>query len=348
MQRRSSSGVQGLIFGGLMAALVVVFALIPGFAFLMPIPLVLVFMRHGDRVAVMTAVVAILMTMAFRGVINGLLVIPSGILPGLIFGMGFRRQWKPLTIGLSAVAVFFVGYALSYAVMRMALFNGRDPIEVMVEGKQFREMWSMVTDMMLQSTASQAPANPTPAQAEQIANTTQMLTEMRNNPAGIYWVLLPSAVFIAGAVSSWVNWMLFKWTLPRFGYTIPQPVPFVQFRLPMWLVWVYGLLSMVAPFMLQGASSLIQASWAVKLLMNLISPLGMIFALAGVAVLYGYLQKKWNLKPGMAVLIIMLAPMVVGLGLVYQLLILVAMWDAIFDFRGLGHGLWKRGPEETT
>lgn len=347
MQRRSSSGVQGLIFGGLMASLVVVFAMIPGLAFLMPIPLVLVFMRHGGRVAVMTAVVAVLMTMAFRGVINSLLVIPSGILPGLIFGLGFRRQWKPLTIGLSAVAVFFVGFALSYVVMRLALFDGRDPIEIYVEGDQFRQLWHLGLDAVEQTALQQQPATPTPEQAQQLANFKQLVAEMRGNPAGIYWALLPSAIFLGGAFSSWLNWMLFKWTLPRFGYTIPEPVPFVQFRLPIWLVWVYGLLSWLSPTVLGSLSTVIGASWVAKLLLNVISPLGLIIALAGLAVVYGYLQRRWNLKPIFVILIIVLALRVVGFLFLYQLLIILAMWDAIFDFRGLGHGLWKR-PEETT
>lgn len=346
MQRRSASGVQGLIFGGLMAALVVVFALIPGLSFLMPIPLVLVFMRHGGRVAVMTAVVSVLMTMAFRGAITGILVIPTGILPGLIFGLGFRRQWNRMTIGLSAVAVFFVGFALSYAVMRLALFEGRDPIEIYVEGEQFRQIWNLVMDAMQQAALQQQPATPTPQQAEALANYQQMLAEMRANPAGIYWVLMPSAVFMGGAFSAWVNWTLFKWTLPRFGYPIPEPVPFAEFRLPIWLVWVYGLLMLVAPYVL-GGPSLLEASWLVKLLHNVISPLGLIFALAGLAVVSGYLGRRWNLKPGMTVLIIVLLTYALGFPMVFQLLIMMAMWDTVFDFRGLGHGLWKR-PEENT
>ena len=28
-----------------------------------------------------------------------------------------------------------------------------------------------------------------------------------------------------------------------------------------------------------------------------------------------------------------------------QLLVLLAMWDTVFDVRGLGHGLWKRTEE---
>ena len=98
MESRSTR-VQGLVFGGLMAAMTVVFSLVPGLSVLMPIPLVLAYVRYGGRIAVMTATAATLFTMAFTGVVSAILAIPAGILPGLVFGMGFRRKWKPLTIG---------------------------------------------------------------------------------------------------------------------------------------------------------------------------------------------------------------------------------------------------------
>lgn len=344
MQRRST-GVQGLIFGGLMAALVVVFALIPGLAFLMPIPLVLVSMRHGGRAAVLSSAVAVLMTMAFRGVVTGILAIPAGVLPGLVFGIGFRRNWKSWTIGLSAVAAYFVGYALTYVVLRLAVYNGRDPIEMMFQGEQVRQFLELMTTAMEQALVQQPPAGATPEQLEAIR---QSLAQYRENPVAIYWTLLPSILFLQGAVSTWVNWLIFRWTLPRFGYAIPQPVPLSEFRLPLWLVWVFGLVSFLTPY-LEGptAPTMVDASWEVKLLSNVTGPLGLFFALAGFAVAYGYLVRKRNFKPAMAVLMIILLMILLNFVFAFQLLIIVAMWDAIFDFRGLGHGLWKR-PEENT
>lgn len=346
MQRRSS-GVQGLVFGGLMAALVVVFALIPGLSFLMPVPLVLVFMRHGGRVAIMTAIVAILMTMAFRGAVEGILAIPSGVFPGLIFGYGFRRGWKPLAIGLSAVAVLVVGFAMSYVVMRVALFDGRDPIEMMVTEKNFARAWSQIIDGFEQAAARQESAitEPTPQQTKQIENFRVLLSEMRTNPTGVFWVLLPAGVFATGAASAWFNWTLFRWTLPRFGYTIPVPIPFGEFTLPLWLVWVYGILSFASPYVM--GQSLVQASWGAKLLLNVVSPLGMIFSLAGAAVAYGFLVRKQNMKSGTAGLVLFVALTLMGM-MAIQLLVILAMWDAIFDFRGLGHGMWRKRPEERT
>ncbi|MBP2019482.1 hypothetical protein J2Z79_002921 [Symbiobacterium terraclitae] len=46
MQSRFTQ-TRGLVFGGLMAALIVVFSLVPVLSFLMPIPLVLAFVRYS-------------------------------------------------------------------------------------------------------------------------------------------------------------------------------------------------------------------------------------------------------------------------------------------------------------
>jgi hypothetical protein len=342
MQRRSS-GIQGLVFGGLMAALVVVFALIPGLSVLMPIPLVLVYMRHGGRVAAMTAAVAILMTMAFTGVVQGILAIPSGVMPALVFGYGFRNKWKPLTIGLAAIVVSFLGFAMSYVVMRLAVFNGRDPIAMMMEDPFVQQLWNTVVGGLEQAVSQQKAV--TPEQVQALENARKLVAEMRGNAVGIAWTLLPASIFLGGALSTWLNWSLFRATLPRFGHQIPEPFPFEQFTLPIWLVWVYGILTFAVPYALRDAT-IVEASWWAKLLLNVFTPLGAVFALAGVAVAYGYMRRKLNLNKGQATLILIVV-FVLFFQFAYQLAIMLAMWDTIFDFRGLGHGIWKR-PEGTT
>lgn len=327
MQRRST-GLQGLVFGGLMAALIVLFALVPGLYYLMPIPLVLVYVRHGGRVAILAAVVSSLITMAVGGLINGLLAIPSGILPGLVLGYGLRHKWKPLNIGLAAVATSFVGFAMTYVVMRVGMFGGQDPIEQMMATGPGRDLLNSMVDAMEQGGG-----------ADQT-----VLQELREQPAAIVWALLPSGLFLAGAFSTWINWMLCRLTLPRFGYPVPSPTPFAEFRLPVWLVWLYGVAMVAAPLLLR-TPTIVGQSWVGKLLLNVISPLGLIFALAGVAVAYGYAQRK-QMARGTVILVIALAVLLLR-GAAYQILAVLAMWDALFDFRGLGHGIVKRPKENT-
>lgn len=335
------SGTQGLVFGGLMAALIVIFALVPGLYFLMPVPLVLVYVRHGGRAAALAAVASTVLTMIMGGLVQGLMAIASGILPGLTFGYGFRHRWKSLSIALAAMATFVISFALSYVAARVFLFGGQDPVEQIMTSGAYQELVRAMTDAMELTLQQQEAAGADPRSLE--ASRT-LISELREQPAALAWALLPSSLVIAGALSTGINWLLCRLTLPRFGYSIPTPAPFGDFRLPVWLVLVYGVVAIGAPFLVD-MSTVVEQNWVGKLFLNIITPLGLIFAVAGAAVAYGFARRR-NVAKGTAILIIALAFLLLR-GAALQVLILLAMWDAIFDFRGLGHGWIKRPTEKT-
>ncbi len=342
MESRSTR-LQGLVFGGLMAAMTVVFSLVPVLSVLMPIPLVLAYVRYGGRIAVMTATAATLFTMAFTGVVSGILAIPAGILPGLIFGMGFRRKWKPLSIGLAAVLTFFFGFALTYVVTRVAMFDGRDPFVAMMETPAFQSQVETFAVMMEQvadsAEALAAQRGTAPPQGAQLYR--EMADLLRRDAVGIFWTMLPSSLFLMGAFSSWLNYMLCKLILPRFGHQLPPSTPFAEFRLPVWLIWAYAIIALLAPLFAGGDMTALP--WWGKLLLNVFTPLMLILVLAGLAVAYGYLRRR-GLEKGVAVLIVAAGVLLLGqIGM--HILVLLAMWDTVFDVRGLGHGLWKRSEE---
>jgi len=343
MQSRSEQ-TRGLVFGGLMAALVVVFSLIPGLSVLMPIPLVLAFVRYGGRTAVLVAVAATLFNMMFNGLVSGILVIPAGILPGLAFGLGFRRKWRPLSIGIVAVLTYFLGFALTYVVTRLAMFGGRDPFVALLEEPATRTLVDQMVAVMvslaetIESTATQSGGTLTPAQTQMVEQYRQMAEMLQRDPVGVIWTLLPASLFFSGVVSSAINYLLCRFTLPRFGHEVPAWTPFAEFQLPTWSVWLYIVMSLLAPFFLRGDMTALP--WWGKLLLNIFSPMMMIFMLAGAAVAYGFLRKH-GLGAGGAAAIVVVGTLLLG-QLGPQVLVLLALWDTVFDVRGLGHGIWKR------
>lgn len=338
MQKRSS-GPQGLVFGGLMAALIVVFSLVPILSVFMPIPLVLVYVRYGGRNATLTAIVSVLFTMAFSGAVAGLLSIPSGILPGLVFGYGFRHQKRPLSIGVLAVLVSFVGWGLGYGVMRVAMFNGNDPIAMTANSEEGRQ----VIRLVIKSLELQLPANPTPQQQPTVDFYRGWISDLERDPAGVTWTLLPSSLFLLGAINTWLNWMLCRWTLPRFGHPVPAPTPFAEFRLRPWFTWVYAILFLVMNLLPLGKNFL-GAPWWIKMVINVVPPLGLIFVMAGMAAALGYLRQRGMGKGASAALV--LGGFLLG-NIAVQFYLLLAMWDSIFDFRHLEHGSPKP-PEENS
>jgi FtsH-binding integral membrane protein len=113
-------------------------------------------------------------------------------------------------------------------------------------------------------------------------------------------------------------------------------------RLPTWTVWLFAVLMFGSAYI---GSSVLNAPWWAKVLLNISGPLMYIFILAGVASVYGYLRRKQNMAKGSAAMLSLVPVLFGGFGL--QLYVLVAMWDTIFDFRGLGHGVLRRRPDET-
>ncbi len=337
MERRSGRA-SGLVFGGIMAALALVFALVPVLTIFLPIPIVLTYVRFGGRTAALTSVITVLLSAMFLGIVQAILLVPGGILPGLVFGYGVRNKLRPMTIGLIAVVFFFVGYAAEYTISRAVMFEGRDPIQAAAESEVGRQQLSQTIGFLR---SVYAPANATPAQQQSAQALLQLLDEFERNPVAMTWTLLPSGLFLLGSISTWINYQLCRLVLPRFGHEVPKATPFGEFRLPAWLTWVFVLLSMAMSFSgLQG--SLLAAPWWVQLLFNVLSPLSLIFVLSGLAVAYGFLRKRDIPKPA-AIGITLLGFFLGQYG--QTLYMMLAMWDTIFDFRGLGHGMLKRADD---
>ncbi|HLN61877.1 MAG TPA: DUF2232 domain-containing protein [Symbiobacteriaceae bacterium] len=334
-----SVGVRGLVFGGIMAGLVVLFALVPLLSIFIPIPLVLTYVRFSGKTAVLTSIVAALLTATFVGPIQAFLItVPFGVLPGLIFGYGLSRKLKPLTVFLLAVAVFFVGFAVDYGVTRIAVVGGRDPMEVALENPQVREQLDKSFAGADQFFQQLEQASKTDQQRESWAKQRIALQDMKKDPLRSAWIVMPLAVFASGAFNSWLNYRLCRWILPRFGHEVPRFTPFSEFRLPTWSVWLFFLANLGANYLNQP---LLEAPWWVKVLANVVPPMLYIFLAYGLAVAYGWLRRKQNMTKGMAIAFSLgLAFLPNGLGM--QLYVMLAMWDSVFDFRGLGHGMWKR------
>lgn len=341
MQRRTA-GPQGMVFGGIMAGLILLCALVPILSIFMPVPLVLVYVRYGGRTATMTAVVAALLTAMFTGIVQAfLLTVPVGILPGLAFGYGFRNKLRPMMIGIVAILTFFLAWSANYVVTRTLVLGGQDPITQMAEAPEVKSALKTFFGVFEQAAEQIQPRNDGEAQAK--AESIKQFRQFGENPAALFWVLLPSSLLIGGALNTWINYLLCRAVLPRFGHDVPSPTPFSRFTLPIWMVWAFALFTLPSMY---AARAILDAPWWAKILYNAGTLLQAVFMLYGLAVAYGYFRIKQEMgKPGAVIWSVM--PLLF-LGLMGPMLYsLVGMADAIFDFRGLGHGMLKPPSEET-
>ncbi|HYG59907.1 MAG TPA: DUF2232 domain-containing protein [Symbiobacteriaceae bacterium] len=339
---RGSAGARGLVFGGIMAALVLLCALVPVLGILMPVPLVLSYVRYGGRVAALAGVVAALLTAMFKGPISAfLLTVPGGILPGLALGYGFHRKLRPMTIGVLAVLIFVVGFAAEYAVTRIALFDGRDPIAVTLQTEPIKSEIDRTLDRLERTLVAAEPADE--QQKERLAHNLAFLAEVRRDPVAISWSGMGASLLFIGTITTWWNYTMCRLILPRLGHDVPQPQPFSHFSLPAWTVWLFTLASAGVLYL---GNSLLTAPWWVKVAVNVAGPLQVLLLMAGLAAAYGFLRMRWNLDRPVAILL-SVTPLLLLRGAGMQLYMMLAMVDTFLDFRGLGHGLWKR-PQGTS
>ena len=113
---------------------------------------------------------------------------------------------------------------------------------------------------------------------------------LRRDAVGLVWTLLPASLFFAGAFSSWFNYMLCRLILPALGHPLPPSTPFAEFRLPIWVIWAYALISLAVPLLAGGDMTALP--WWGKLLLNVFTPLMFILVLAGLAVAYGWMRRR--------------------------------------------------------
>ncbi len=231
-----AGGTRPLVEGALLAGITVVLALagfyIPvlgiAIAFLWPVPVAIVALRHGLRVGILTVVVACLLLTAFVGPLQALTMTLAFGLVGLAFGHSVRKGWgASFTLGLGAIAMlvsFLAGFFLGL------MFLGIGLAEIQ---EQMQEGMTMAMDLYRGLGVSPEVM----AQMEEFWES--MMEAFRS--------ILPAALVGAAVMNSFINLQVLRAVLNRLGYAVETLPPFDRWSLPRWalLPFVLGLLAVV-------------------------------------------------------------------------------------------------------
>jgi len=232
--------VRGLTEGAILAALVAVLAfaanyvpLLGAAAFLLcPLPLAVLAVRQGLKVAVLAAVVATVIGAMIGGILTGF-SIAAGFAPtGIAMGIGIRRGLPAATIWLltAGVAVASVTASAGLAVLGIGL----DPRQVLAEVvRQSHESQQTVIRIY-----EWLGINP-----EAVRQVTAQVQQMMD----LLPRLLPFLFVSAGAGSAYLNLVVGRAVLRRVGVSIPALPPLSTWRVPSWFLWVLaaGMLGMI-------------------------------------------------------------------------------------------------------
>ncbi len=218
---------QGLTEGAILAALVAIFAVAGRYiplaslatTFLCPLPVAVLVIRHGTRVAGIAAIVAVLVGTVLAGPLVGLAILVSFAPMGIVLGIGARQGWPAPRVVAAGTLVASVSTALGFLGL---LGGGRLSIDEMA--RSMERSTAMTLDLYARLGIP----------AAQIESAMQPMREF----ARLLPYLLPLMLVLTAATTSWLNYEVGRRVLGRFGYRLHMLPPMRTWRVPPAGVWL--------------------------------------------------------------------------------------------------------------
>ena len=307
--------VRGLTEGAVLAALVTVLALAANYIplvglaanFLCPIPLAVLMIRHGLRVAALATVVAIALGSAISGPVTGLLILLGFAPVGLAIGFGLRRQWSASTVVLITGGAVLLALILGGVAAKIGI--GIDP---RVLAREVIEINKRSLDEAAQRYGRLG------LDTRQMAASITMMRDFFDYS----YRLIPMLLLVGSFISAYLNYEVARLVLRRVGVKAPALPPMSMWGLPAIALWALPVLSLLAAL---GARRIAPLEGFGANLAFLI-----FFALLSQGVLAGWvLMGKYRFPTWYRVIVILLF----SSGPTGLLLFFLGLADAAFDLR---------------
>ncbi|MDR7521708.1 MAG: YybS family protein [Armatimonadota bacterium] len=229
-QTRTHGLTEGAVLAALVALLAIATRYIPvvGMAtvWLCPLPLAVLVIRHGLRIAALAGIVATLVGVLLAGPVVGFAILISFAPMGLVIGVGAQRHWPAARVVLLGT----VASALSTAASFLGLMGGGATSLAAMAAEMTETMersTAMMTDLYVRWGLPKAQADAIAAQFREFG---------RLLPS-----LLPAILTTSAATAAWLNYEVARRVLHRFGYHLAALPPMGAWRLPSWAVWALPL-----------------------------------------------------------------------------------------------------------
>ena len=302
--------------GALLAALTVVIA-VAGFYipflgivtfFVLPLPIVVMQLRHGLRAAVLTAVVSGLVLIMFIGPVEGVLLFSFYGIMGLTFGFAMRRDyggvWAVLVGSLAVAVVTAISFTATFLIMDISPVDiFRQSLVALEASMEMYENWGWVQ----------------PDMAEQMA---AMIDDMVAN----LQYIIPGSMMAAVVMISFVSYQVARSVLRRLGHLIRPVPPFSTWQAPDYLVFIP-----IAGLLLAATEALHGQEILGIIGANLALVGQMYFLLQGLSLMSFYL-KRYQMP---AIVQVLVGWIIITTSFLMQVAVFAAMFDSLLDFRNL-------------
>ena len=250
----------GLTEGAILAALVALFAIATRYlpligmatALLCPLPLAVLVIRQGFRVAAIAGVAAGLVGAALAGPLVGLGILISFAPMGIAIGIGAGQGWSAARIVLVGTLVSAVSTAVSF----LGLLGGGPT-----------SLSEMIQEMNAATDRSIAAAGALYARMGMSKAQIEALSVQFREFGKVLPYLLPGMLVFGAAFAAWLNYEVARRVLARFGYRLMTLPPASSWRLPDSVPWAIplGFLLGVAGASLRGLPFLADLGTSVML-----------------------------------------------------------------------------------
>jgi uncharacterized protein YybS (DUF2232 family) len=305
---------RGLTEGAILAALTAVIAAVgllapPVAVLLAPLPIMLLVIRWGMRIAVLASIIASAALFQFTGPLNAISAVAMFAPLGLALGWGVRRKLAPQWTVVAGAAAFLLAslgmLAAAGALMHQDVMG--DFITSQVKAMQ------MAMDVQRRFGA---PAS----QIDQMRNLVKILPQFLHTA-------LPVALALGALIWSYLCYTVARSVLRRVGHPLPAVPPITTWRLSAGLsaimLWAGAILSLLAMRAPRFGGAALDA-----MLVNLF-----VFGFQGVLVGVTWARRR-GYPPFLQVIF---GVMLLGAGILPMLgLAILGMLDSWWDFRRLG------------
>lgn len=307
--------------GGVLSALAVLMALISIYVpvigaavvFILPLPVIILVVRHGVKWGILLSAVSAALIAILVHPMQALKIFVAFGLVGMVFGYTYRKGYsalKSLLIGIfSSILSILAVIALSILLLNVNPLHMQEAIA-----------GSFETSMGIYRAAGM--------DGRQIAQVEKELKEA----VEMIGLLTPMIVVFSGIAIAYINFIVAGKVLKKLGHTdIVSLKPFVQWRMPLWAVYLYAF-ALIGMYWgsTRGLDLLFQASLNANILSTL---LGFIQGMTLVAGLMG----RYHLSKPIRWLILII---IMTNGFFLQMIGFVGLFDIVVDYRRrLG---WKK------
>jgi uncharacterized protein YybS (DUF2232 family) len=226
-----------------MAALTGVFALISLYvpiaglfvAMIWTMPIVVVCVRHGVKMALCALLIASVMILALTSPIAALTMILPCAAPALLLGMAFQKKLSTAQTLFMVTAGTLVSRLLAFTLLLLVTETNLGE-QFMLLREQMREIWASMYDVSRSYGWMEAQAT----KEAFLAQMDQFVT--------LFYQTLPSFFLIYSLLSTILTYILSYQILTRIRIELPVPLPFRLWRWSWQMVWgfIIGLACLLA------------------------------------------------------------------------------------------------------